>query len=361
MRVSLPAKAYKEDSQVTAFFRQLLARVKTLPGVQAAGAITELPLTNSYSSGSTFIEHTSATGLPRYAPLQNLPYIEADQRAAVPGYFETMQIPLQRGRFFTEGDTLDAPMVAIVDQDFAHRFWPNENPIGQHISIAAVPKSNPRVPAWCTVVGVVGHVKHYGPDVEGREQVYFPQAQFPFGARTLYLAIRTTQDPANMTNSIRSTVQALDRNLPIYEVSTMDQLLSNSVTQPRLNLTLLVAFAALALGLAAVGIYGVMAYTVTQRTHEIGIRLALGAQTETVLKQVLAEGAVLAGIGLAIGLVAALIAGRLIASLLFGVQPTDPLTFAAVAALLTSVTLTACYIPARRATRVDPIIALRYE
>jgi putative ABC transport system permease protein len=177
----------------------------------------------------------------------------------------------------------------------------------------------------------------------------------------MYLAVRTALEPATVTNSIRQQVLALDKDMPIYEVSTMDQLLSNSVVQPRFNLTLLVTFAALALALAAVGIYGVMAYTVTQRTHEIGIRMALGAQVEDVLKQVLKEGAWLAGIGLALGLAGSLAAARLMASLLFGVKPTDPLTFTAVAVILAGVALAACYIPARRATRVDPLVALRYE
>jgi putative ABC transport system permease protein len=359
MRLSPPAKAYPDGTPLQAFYQQLLNRVKTIPGVQAAGAVSELPLSNSYSSGTTFVEQTSVADLPRYAPLNNLPFIEADYRTAAPGYLEAMQIPLVRGRFLSDADTTDAPFVAVVDRDFARRFWPDEDPIGKRIAINTVPKSNPPMPQWCTVVGVVGHVKHYGPDVEGREQAYFPLAQSPF-LRSMYLAVRTTLEPTSVTSAIRQQVFAIDKSMPIYEVSTMDQLLSNSVVQPRLNLTLLVTFAALALALAAVGIYGVMAYVVTQRTREIGIRIAVGAQTEDVLRQVLTEGARLAAIGLALGLVGSLATSRLIATLLFGVKPTDPLTFAAVAVILTSVTLAACYIPARRATRVDPMVALRY-
>jgi len=360
MGLSPPAKTYPDGAPLNTFYQELLNRVKAVPGVQAAGAVSELPLSESYSSGSTFVEHTSVTDLPRYAPLNNLPYIEADYRTAAPGYFEALQIPLERGRFLTDADTADAPFVAVVDRDFVRRFWPNEDPIGKRISINTVPNSKPLMPQWCTVVGVVGHVKHYGPDVEGREQAYFPLAQSPF-FRSMYLAVRTTLEPTSVTNAIRQQVFAVDKNMPIYEVSTMDQLLSNSVVQPRLNLTLLVAFATLALGLAAVGIYGVMAYTVTQRTHEIGIRMALGAQREDMLKQVLAEGARLAAVGLALGLAGSFAATRLIATLLFGVKPNDPLTFAAVAVILGSVTLAACYIPSRRATRVDPMVALRYE
>jgi putative ABC transport system permease protein len=319
-----------------------------------------MPLTDSYSSGSTFVEQTSAADLPRYAPLNNLPFIEADYRTAAPGYFEAMQIPLLRGRFLTDADTADAPFVAVVDQDFVRRFWPGEDPIGKRIAINTVPKSSPPMPQWCTVVGVVGHVKHYGPDVAGREQTYFPLAQSPF-FRSMYLAVRTTREPASVAGAIRQLVLAIDKDMPVYEVSTMDQLLAKSFVQPRLNLALLVIFAALALLLAAVGIYGVMAYTVAQRTHEIGIRMAIGAQNEDVLKQVLMEGTRLAAIGLALGLAGSLAANRLMTTLLFGVKPSDPLTFAAAAVILTGVMLVACYVPARRATRVDPMVALRYE
>jgi putative ABC transport system permease protein len=360
MRLSPPTKAYPDGAPLQAFYQQVLDRVRAIPGVQAAGAVSELPLSDSSSSGSTFFEQTSVTDLPRYAPMNNLPYTEIDYRTVVPGYFQAMQIPLVRGRLLTDADASDALRVAVVDRDFANRFWPNQDPIGKRIAVQTVAKSNPPIPQWCTVVGVVGHVKHYGPDVEGREQAYFPLAQLSF-ARTMYLAVRTGIEPASVTNAIRQQVLDVDKNMPIYEVSTMDQLLSNSVVQPRLNLTLLVAFAAIALVLAAVGIYGVMAYSVTQRTHEIGIRMALGAQSEDVLKQVLMEGARLAGAGLALGLVGSLAAARLIATMLFGVKPTDPLTFATVAAILASVALAACYIPARRATRVDPLTALRYQ
>jgi ABC-type antimicrobial peptide transport system permease subunit len=211
---------------------------------------------------------------------------------------------------------------------------------------------------------VVGHVKHYALDVEGREQIYFPHRQPLYGVfapRDMTLAVRTSQDPSSVTNAIRERIFAIDKGLPPYNIATMDQLVSTSVAQPRLNLSLLVAFAVLALVLAAVGVYGVMAYGVTQRTHEFGIRTALGASPTDVLKQVFLEGGRLAALGLALGLIAALLLTRLMASLLFGVSPSDPITLGLVAVILALVALAACYIPARRAARVDPVIALRYE
>ena len=368
LELSLPEKTYPDGAPVQNFFAQLMTRVKAVPGIQSAGAVSQMPLSDNYTSGSVFFEDTSIPDAPRAQALGNLPYQEIDQRAATPGYFPAMQIPLVRGRLLGEADNATAPLVAVVDANFAHRFWPHSDAIGQRIAIDTVPGADPNIPSttprWRTIVGVVGHVKHYALDVEGREQIYFPHQQPLFGVfapRDMTLAVRTSLDPASVTNAIREQVFEIDKDLPLYNVATMDQLISTSVAQPRLNLSLLVAFAALALLLSAVGVYGVMAYAVTQRTHEIGIRMALGALPADVLRQVLAEGGRLAAFGVALGLIAALALTRLMASLLFGVKPTDPVTFAAVAALLVCVALAACYIPARRATHVDPIIALRYE
>jgi len=360
LEVSLPEKAYPDGAPVEEFYKQLLDRVKAIPGVQAAGAISELPLSQAYSSGTVLAEDTSASDIPRLKHMNNLPFLETDRRTVTPGYFSAMQIPLQRGRIFSDAEASAGPFVAIVDSDFAARIWPGQDPVGKRIAIDPVPKSSPPVPRWRTVVGVVGHVRHYGLDVQGREQAYFPQTQ-KSDERTMFLAIRTPINPSSITKSIREQVSAIDKNLPIYDVSTMDQLLSNSVAQPRLNLTLLVAFAALALLLAAVGVYGVMAFAVAQRTHEFGIRMALGAHPKVVLKQMLVEGAKLAALGLCIGIAASLVLTRLMAGLLFNVKPSDPLTFVVVAAVLACVALLACYIPARRAMRVDPMVALRYE
>ncbi len=362
VEISLPEKAYPDGAPVQTFFKQLTDRVSTIPGVQAAGAVSQMPLSESYSSGTTFVEESSGHDLMRLPKFDNRPFIEADQRIATPGYFQALQIPLVRGRHLEDSDTADAPLVAVVDTNFAQRFWPNQDAIGKKVSIDAVPKSDPNHPVlrWRTVVGVVGHVRHYGLDSEGREQAYFPESQIDY-SRDLYLAVRTSVDPTSVTNSIRQQLAAIDRDMPIYNIATMDELLSHSVAQPRLNLTLLAAFASIALLLAAVGVYGVMAYAVTQRTHELGIRMALGATQVDVLKLVLFEGGRLAAIGLGVGLIASVALTRLMASLLFGVKPTDPVTFGLVAAVLAGVALIACYIPAHRATKVDPLVALRYE
>ena len=364
MQLSLPEKTYPDGPPVQKFFTQLMASLKTAPGVQSAGAVSQMPLADSYSSGSVMFEDNSISDLPRYQPMGNLPYTEIDQRSATSGYFQTMQIPLVRGRLFTEADDPAAPLVAIVDVDFAQRFWPQGDAIGKRVSVDPIPDSKPQVPRWRTIVGVVGHVKHYSLDVEGREQIYFPHRQPEFGVyvpRDMTLAVRTSLDPASVTSDVRVQVAALDKDLALYKVATMDELVSSSVAQPRINLSLLTAFAVLALVLAAIGVYGVMAYTVTQRHQEFGIRMALGASSSDVLKQVFLEGGRLAAFGLGLGIVAALALTRLMSSLLFGVQPRDPMTLIAAASVLAFVALAACYMPARRATRVDPLVALRYE
>jgi putative ABC transport system permease protein len=364
MELSLPEKTYPDGAPVQKFYTQLMASVKAAPGIQSAGAVSQMPLTDSYTSGSVFFEDTSIPDIPRLQQLGNLPYMEIDQRAATPEYFQAMQIPLVRGRLLSDADDASAALVAVVDTNFAHRFWPHRDAIGQRVAIDTIPNVKPATPRWRTIVGVAGHVKHYSLDVEGREQIYFPHGQPLYGVsapRDMTLAVRTSLDPASVTSAIREKVFAIDKDLPLYNVATMDQLVSNSVAQPRLNLSLLVAFAVLALVLAAVGVYGVMAYAVTQRTQEFGIRMALGASPADVLKQVFLEGSRLAALGLALGLIAALALTRLMASLLFGVKPSDPVTLGVAAALLAFVALATCYIPARRATRVDPLVALRYE
>jgi len=364
MEISLPDKTYPDGPPVQKFFTELMAGLHKVTAIESAGAVSEMPLTDSNVSGSVYFEDTSIPDIPRYQPLGNLPYLEIDQHAATSGYFQTMRIPLVRGRLFNDADDAAARLVAVVDENFAHRFWPNGDAIGRRVAVDTVPDVMPQAPRWRTIVGVVGHVKHYGLDVEGREQIYLPHTQPLYGAyvpRDMTLAVRTPLDPAAVTSAVREQVSAIDKDIALYNVATMDQLVSNSLAQPRLNVSLLAAFAVLALVLAAVGVYGVTAYAVTRRTQEFGIRMALGASPGDVLKEVLREGGRLATLGLSLGLVCALALTRLMSSLLFDVKPRDPAALGVSIALLALVALVACYIPARRATQVDPLVALRSE
>jgi len=362
MRLSLPTTRYNDNAKITGFYRRLSDSVRTLAGVESSGLVSHLPLTGSYSSGSTAIEDSAAgEGLPTF--LGRYPYIEADRRTVSPDYFATLGIRLISGRYFTDADNESAPRVVIVDEMFQHRFWPEGSAIGKRI-LVGVDGQNPR---WGEIVGVVAHVNHYGIDqvkqfalkFDGREMVYFPMEQRP--NPRMYLAVRTSSDPTNLTSAIREQVRAIDPDQPIYEVSTMDNLLATSVSRRRLNMILFAAFSAIALVLAIVGIYGVLSYSVTQRTHEIGIRMALGARQRSVLGLVVAQGMTLVAGGLVIGIGAAFALTRLMQSLLFGVSATDPATFGAISVILALVALLACLIPARRASRVDPMVALRYE
>ncbi len=279
-----------------------------------------------------------------------------------PDYLQAMGIRLVKGRFFTAQDTQRSPRAAVIDEAFARTQFPNDEPLGHYL--AGDGKDNPDA----EIVGVVAHVKHFGLDAVERvqPQLYFPFNQapndmLPFLAPRMNLIIRTTADPLNLTAAVRRQVQGMDPNQPVYNVSTMEQTLDQSLVTQRLSMTLLAFLASLALILAAVGIYGVMSYTVTQRSHEIGIRMAIGAQPRDVFKMVIGRGMMLALIGVAFGLVGAFSLTRLMKSMLFAVEPTDPVTFAGIAVLLTSVALVACYVPGRRATKVDPLVALRYE
>ena len=359
-RISLPQSNYRDVAATTAFFGALQDRVQALPGVQSAGMTTLLPMTGRNSSGSTFIEQTTAQGLTD-SQLFHKPFLEADQRTVTPGFFDAMRIPVVRGRVLTSADALDATPAIVVDEEFAKRLWPDREPIGQRISNGAVPNSNPPVLRWRTVVGVVGHVKNNTLDQLGREQIYVPIAQTPFPIRNMYLTVRASGDSAAIARSIERTVRTLDPSLPVYEVKTMDAWLDATVSPRRFTVMLLLSFGALALTLAAIGTYGVIAYSVSQRTQEIGIRMALGASRQDVLRMVVGGGLRLAVAGVLIGVGLSLAAGRFISTLLFGVRSTDPLTFSAVAATLLATAMFAAWIPARRATRVDPMVALRYE
>jgi putative ABC transport system permease protein len=361
MRMNLPALTYPTGATQSQFYRQVLDKVRALPGVQTAGAISQLPMGDSYSSGSVLVEDSTASVLQHFP---NLPYgyLETDQRYVTPGYFETMNTPLISGRKFSDADTGASPLVAIVDSDFATDIWPGQDPLQKRISVNSVPNSNPPKPIWCTVVGVVSHVHNYSLDVGGRVQAYFPETQDPFSASAaMFLVIRTAQDPRSIANAAREQVLSVDRREPVYAVRTMDEVVATSVEQPKLSLDLLGLFAAVAAALAAIGIYGVMAFAVSQRKHELGIRMALGAQPRDILRMVIGQGARLAIVGVALGLAGALYLARYMAPLLFGVGTRDPFTFAIVPLLLMAVALAASWIPAVRATRVDPIVTLRHE
>jgi predicted permease len=278
--------------------------------------------------------------------------MQADLRVASADYFRTLEIPLRRGRFFDSHDTPENQPVVLVDEKLARRFWPREDPIGKRV------RNGPKSP-WLSVVGVVGSVKQYGLDIDGRMVVYYPQSQQNSGG--MYLVARTSGDPAVLAPAIVREVHAMDADVPVYDIRTMQGRLHDSLARQRFSMTMLGAFAAFALILAAVGIYGVMSYLVNQGAHDIGLRIALGAQRASILRMVVRQGMRLAAIGIAAGLIGTAALTRLMASLLFGVSATDALTFSAVAAFLAGVALLASYIPALRATRVDPLIALREE
>ncbi len=346
--VSLPDKKYPEDPQKINFYEQVADRLRTLPGVEVVGLSSGLPLGNNGWQTSFVVD-----GQPPPEPGRT-PLTEAT--VASPDYFRAMGITILKGRNFTDADTKDTPRVTLIDEEFARRFFPGEDPLGKHIRPGGNDPRNPLV----EVVGVVRRVKMEGLNHESdRVQSYYPFRQLSTGGMTV--TIKTSGEPMNIAAAVREQVQAVDPEQPIYNLNSMQQLRDDSIAPERLNLMLFTCFAAVALTLASVGIYGVMSYAVTQRTHEIGIRMALGAQPRNVLGMVVRQGMVLTVTGMALGVVGALLAAQLMVKLLFGVSATDPLTFVAIPLLLLGVALGACFVPARRATKVDPMVALRYE
>ncbi len=347
MQLSLTRAKYPEPQQGAAFFQELVSRIEALPGVQAAGTVTELPF--SGQDNDTFF---TIEGKPpvAFGSLEN----DASIRIISPNYFRAIGIPLLKGRSFTDRDSINAPNTIIVSDSFARRFLPNEDPIGKRLTIDF------GQPWTGEIAGVVGNIHHSDLAQEPFTEMYVNNAQAPDPMTNLVVRA-AAGDPSKLTAAIRREVQALDKDLPVYNIKTMEQRISESTAPPRFRTLLLGLFACIALLLASVGIYGVISYSVTQRTHEIGIRLALGAQASDVLRLVVKQGMVLALIGIVIGLVGAFAVTRVMASLLYGVTATDPVTFVGVSLLLAGVALVACLVPARRATKVDPMIALRHE
>jgi len=340
---NVPPSRYANTSEQVSFFRQLIDRIVTVPGVESAAGVVTLPLTGGFESTEVIIDG-------RESSAGNRP--EANYNTITPGFFKVFRIPLLRGRDFTAQDNADSARVLIVNDVFAQRLWPNEEAIGKQLRVGF--EKEPR-----EIVGVVGGSRRADLTSEPRPEMYLPHSQFSNG--TLILLVRTQGDPLAMAPVIREHVRLQDQDIPVSRIGTMDQVLATSVAQQRFTMLLMGLFAALALVLALVGIYAVMAYLVTQRSHEIGIRLALGATGSDVLQLVLKTGMTLTLVGVGIGLAVAWGLTRFMSSLLFGVTTTDALTFAAVPLLLLIVSLVACYVPARRATKVDPLVALRYE
>jgi predicted permease len=344
MEVAASGSKYKDHAQRTQFYDNLADRVRSLPGVTGYGAVSVLPLTPSIGWGGMQIEG--------YVPPKDAPELQVDKRSATPDYFRTMEIPLIAGRFFTAADTDKSQPAVLIDEKMANRFWPHGDAVGRRI------RQGDKEP-WMTIVGVVGVVKQYGLDIDTKMVTYFPHAVW--GNREMFVTARTTGDPAALANSIVDQVHAIDGDVPVFDIATMEQRVYDSVARQRFAMTMLGAFAGFAMILAAIGVYGVMSFLVTQGTSDIAIRMALGAQRTTILSLVMQQGMGLALIGIAAGVVGALSLTHLMSSLLFGVSATDPLTFAGVAILLTAAALAACYFPARRAMRVEPMVALRYE
>jgi putative ABC transport system permease protein len=348
LRMSLPDAKYPQPAQIRAFYREVADRVSKLPGVEAAGLISALPLSGTGGSGTITVDSRAVSGIDA-SP-------EADWRPVSPGYFKAMGIPLLAGRYFDHREADTSTPVAIVDETMARTYWPNEDAVGKRIKVGGAGSSRP----WMTIVGVVRHVRYRTLEAQSRVTLYWPHAQFPFSSMSL--AIRSSSaDPRKLAATVQRTVLTVDPDQPIYKVRTMHELMADSVSRRRLAMLLLAIFAVTALVLAAVGIYGVMSYSVTQRSNEIGIRMALGASRGSVLRLVLRQSLSLTLIGVALGLAGSLIMAGLISSLLFNVKSRDPLTFTLVALVLTLVALVASYLPAYRATKVDPVISLRYE
>jgi putative ABC transport system permease protein len=351
--IALPRVKYASDTAKVQFWDQALARIAETPGVVAAGGTSTMPFGGSWSTGTFNIEG--------YSPGPNQPSPWGDIRVVSPDFFRALQIPVKQGRVFTPQDDASSQVVAVIDDELVKKYFRNQNPIGKRIYFGG---ANDSSRAYISIVGVVGHTMHEGLDADPRIQLYLSHRQPPpaFGALPfMSFAVRTAGDPLKMTRAVRNAVQSVDKDIPLSAIKSMDELIGTSVGQRRLSMILLGIFSGIALLLASIGIYGVMSYSVAQRAREMGIRMALGAERGRVLGLVVGQGMALVGLGVVIGLLGAFALTRLLGSQLYSVAPTDPGTFAAVAALLSAIALAATLPPALRATRVDPVVALREE
>lgn len=346
--IGLPTATYPDLPKQADFYNRAATDIRTIPGIESAAAIIRLPMFG-FNASTNFSIKTKPVS-PENAPL-------TDYRAVTQDYFKTMGIPFFQGRDFTDREMKDAPDVVIINKTMANHFFPDVNPIGQQLQIFPDPNR------WREIIGVVGDVKLAGLDADTNPTIYVPMSQNPYpnALRNIFLVVKASGDPRSLVPGIRERLRSLDKDIPTSQVKLMEEIVSDSLSQRRLSMSLLIVFAALAALLAAVGIYGVMAYIVTQRTHEIGIRMAMGARGFDVLKLVLRDGAKLASAGVVLGLIAAFGLTRILASLLYGVSTVDPLTFTIISVLLGLVALVASYVPAWRASRVDPIVALRND
>jgi len=345
--LTMTGRKYNDKTTILNTYRQLWERLEHSPGAIAVGGITSPPLSQAFAWTPITVEGRT--------PLPGEKFLNADERIVAGHYFEAMEIPLQRGRFFNEQDDMTKPVAVIIDEYMANQLWPGQDPIGKRIHIVELQSRDP----WQRVVGVVGRVKQDSLDSEPRIAFYLAHTQFP--ARAMTVAFRGRTHPAVLLSAAKSELRNVDPDLPMYYVRTMEQRLNESLARRRFSMLLLGVFASVALVLATIGIYGVMAYLVSQGTRELGIRIALGASRRHILSQVVRQGLVLAVSGMIIGLAAAFVLTRLISSLLFGVEATDPMTFAGISLLLTMVALLASYIPAQRAARIDPLRSLRCD
>ncbi len=348
LELTMTGERYKDKVAVLAAYRELWLRLEGLPGVTSAGAVTSLPLSQMFAWGPITVEGR--------VPPPGEKFINADVRMVSGHYFKAMEIPLREGRLFSDDDVADKPRVAIVDDYMAQQLWPNQDPIGKRLHIGGINETNS---PWITVVGVVGRVKQYTLDSDSRIAYYVPQTQYV--TRAMNVVMRASNDPVALSGAVKQQIRELNPDLPLYNVSTMQERFNNSLARRRFTMLVLGTFAAISLGLAVIGIYGLIAYLVGQGSREVGIRLALGATPANIVTMIVRGGMTLAFWGVGIGIGGALVVSRLMRSLLFGVGVTDVVTFVAVPALLAGIALFASYVPARRASRIDPSISLRCE